>query len=395
MAYTSKQQYSEVVDAQDSSYVPDKSFIQAWEKYLADEDLEEEFEAFSEARSRFLGLISGSLGAEWMRQQAHWYLWAAEQEDELSLNSPPQSPSLSHSEEVMYPPVPMYGDVEEDNSMPDEALEYVEESSEEDVRDAAPASDDRDAWTQEDWDALYASQGPSYLEEVEQEEAAEPSEYEDPTVLEEDDWAAFQSWKVPPVEAREQYAGPAMAEGDFLQNSSDPADRPPHVWTEGPSWEQAFGRTPGVAPPSNFIAGQERAWAERPGVPMDTTAGRARMRVSFTSAPPGEQLVCYLCHTAEHAGSLCHLEGTIRARPSKSQAAQLRASRLRGRNSRNGGNVTDSPSPQSKDEENEKLHKLREYARDFRRQHTTDAEQFDWDSDDGDYGLAIGRLVVT
>jgi hypothetical protein len=161
MAYTNKQQYLEVVDAQDSSFMPDKSFIQAWEKYLADEDLEEEFKAFSEARSRFLGLISGSLGAEWMRQQAHWYLWAAEQEDELSLNSPPQSPSLSHSEEVMYPPVPMYGDVEEDNRTPDEALEYVEESSEEDVKDAAPASDDRDAWTQEDWDALYASQGPS------------------------------------------------------------------------------------------------------------------------------------------------------------------------------------------------------------------------------------------
>jgi hypothetical protein len=57
--------------------------------------------------------------------------------------------------------------------------------------------------------------------------------------------------------------------------------------------------------------------------------------------------------------------------------------------------VTVSPSPQSKDEENEKLHKLREYARDFRRQHTTDAKQSDWDSDDGDYGLAIGRLVVT
>jgi hypothetical protein len=57
--------------------------------------------------------------------------------------------------------------------------------------------------------------------------------------------------------------------------------------------------------------------------------------------------------------------------------------------------VTVSPSPQSKYEENEKLHELRRYARDFRRQHTTDAEQFDWDSDDGDYGLAIGRLVVT
>jgi hypothetical protein len=59
------------------------------------------------------------------------------------------------------------------------------------------------------------------------------------------------------------------------------------------------------------------------------------------------------------------------------------------------GHVTVSPSPQSKDEENEKLHKLRRYARDFRRQHTTDAERFNWDSDDEDYGLAIGRLVVT
>jgi hypothetical protein len=57
--------------------------------------------------------------------------------------------------------------------------------------------------------------------------------------------------------------------------------------------------------------------------------------------------------------------------------------------------VTVSPSPQSKDEENEKLHKLRRYARDFRRQHTTDAKRFNWDSDDEDYGLAIGRLVVT
>jgi hypothetical protein len=61
----------------------------------------------------------------------------------------------------------------------------------------------------------------------------------------------------------------------------------------------------------------------------------------------------------------------------------------------NGSIVTVSPSPQSKDEENEKLHELRRYARDFRRQHTTDAERFNWDSDDEDYGLAIGRLVVT
>jgi hypothetical protein len=57
--------------------------------------------------------------------------------------------------------------------------------------------------------------------------------------------------------------------------------------------------------------------------------------------------------------------------------------------------VTVSPSPQSKEEDNEKLHALRKYARDFRRQHTTDAEDFHWGSDDEDYSLAIGRLVVT
>jgi hypothetical protein len=57
--------------------------------------------------------------------------------------------------------------------------------------------------------------------------------------------------------------------------------------------------------------------------------------------------------------------------------------------------VTVSPSPQSSIEEEEKLHALRKYARDFRRQHTTDARDFHWDSEDEDYDLAIGRLVVT
>jgi hypothetical protein len=60
-----------------------------------------------------------------------------------------------------------------------------------------------------------------------------------------------------------------------------------------------------------------------------------------------------------------------------------------------GHDVMVSPSPQSQIEEEEKLHALRKYARDFRRQHMTDAERFNWDSDDEDYGLAIGRLVVT
>jgi hypothetical protein len=57
--------------------------------------------------------------------------------------------------------------------------------------------------------------------------------------------------------------------------------------------------------------------------------------------------------------------------------------------------VTVSPSPQSSIEEEEKLHALRKYAHDFRRQHTTDARDFHWDSEDEDYDLAIGRLVIT
>jgi hypothetical protein len=59
------------------------------------------------------------------------------------------------------------------------------------------------------------------------------------------------------------------------------------------------------------------------------------------------------------------------------------------------GSVMVSPSPQLQIEEEEKLHALRKYARDFRCQHMTDAEDFHWDSEDEDYGLAIGHLVIT
>jgi hypothetical protein len=57
--------------------------------------------------------------------------------------------------------------------------------------------------------------------------------------------------------------------------------------------------------------------------------------------------------------------------------------------------VTVSPSPQPQDRTDKKLHALQKYAHDFRRQHTTDMQDFDWDLDDEDHGLAIGRLVVT
>jgi hypothetical protein len=38
---------------------------------------------------------------------------------------------------------------------------------------------------------------------------------------------------------------------------------------------------------------------------------------------------------------------------------------------------------------------LQEYACDFRRQHTTDVDTYNYDSDDEDRNLAIGHLVVT
>jgi hypothetical protein len=58
-------------------------------------------------------------------------------------------------------------------------------------------------------------------------------------------------------------------------------------------------------------------------------------------------------------------------------------------------NVTVSPSHQPQDEMDRKLHALRKYARDFRHQHTTDAQDFNWDLDNEDHSLAIGHLVVT
>jgi hypothetical protein len=175
------------------------------------------------------------------------------------------------------------------------------------------------AWAQEDWDDFYESQQPSYLEEVAQEEPVAASEneedfyrsylpsyleeveqetpdeaeeyVEDPTVLEEDDWATFQSWQAPPDEARQEYAGPSRA---VERGSSPPqqvsADRPPRVWSDGPTWEQVGG-APLRATPSNFLAGQQAAWSSRPGVPMDTSAGRTRMRSANTSALTGQQPV--------------------------------------------------------------------------------------------------------
>jgi hypothetical protein len=377
------------------SFCPDKSFIEAWETYLADEDLEEEMEAFRCARGRFMDLVvQGPLAAEWLRQQAHWYLWAAEQEDELSYFHS-QSPSLTHEEEEVTSPSLSHQEVEDSDelNMPGEAEEYA---AEEDSGGAVSAPDDMSKWAQEDWDDFYESQHPSHLEEVEQEEPAAASEngedfyrsylpsyleeveqeapdeaeeyVEDPTVLEEDDWAAFQSWQAPPDEARKEYAGPSRA---VERGSSPPrvqADRPPRVWSDGPTWEQVGGAPLRAAPISNFLAGQQAAWSSRPGVPMDTSAGRTRMRSANTSALTGQQTVCHLCHDVGHTRAACPLKGKkITARPSKIQTLQLRASRFRGQNPRNGGNVTDLQGPPSGRTQSDKIRDLKSLAKQYAR----------------------------
>jgi hypothetical protein len=189
MAY-SKQQNVKIEDyPSNDGFVPDKSFVKAWEEYLADEDLEEEMEAFRCTRGRFMDLVvKGPLATEWMRQQAHWYLWVAEQEDELS-HSHSQSPSLSYDYKEVMSPSLSHEEVEdsEELKMPGEAEEYAE-----DVESWGAVSAQGE--TQEDWDAFYASQHALYSEDFEEDGEApdEAIEYvEDPTVLEEDNWAAF------------------------------------------------------------------------------------------------------------------------------------------------------------------------------------------------------------
>jgi hypothetical protein len=427
MAYTQKHvKFEDEEYPFNDEFCPDKSFIEAWENYLADEDLEEEMEAFRCARGRFMDLVvQGPLAAEWLRQQAHWYLWAAEQEDELShLHS--QSPSLTHKEKEVTSPSLSHQEVEDSDElkMPGEAEEYA---AEEDSGGAVSAPDDMGAWAQEDWDDFYESQQPSYLEEVAQEEPAAASEngedfyrsylpsyleeveqeapdeaeeyVEDPTVLEEDDWAAFQSWQAPPDEARKEYAGPSRA---VERGSSPPqqvsADRPPRVWSDGPTWEQVGGAPLRAAPPSNFLAGQQAAWSSRPGVPMDTSAGRTRMRTANTSAHTRASPVCHSCKVEGHTRATCPLGGKIKARPSRVQALQLRASRFRGQNPRNGGNVTDLQGPPSERTPEEKLWdwktRAQQYARDRRSCDDTRISYLEFLESEAEDDLALVRMIA-
>jgi hypothetical protein len=90
-------------------------------------------------------------------------------------------------------------------------------------------------------------------------------------------------------------------------------------------------------------------------------------RGAAPSAHTGQQPVCHLCKTVGHICAACPLEGNIRVRPSKVQALQLRASRFRGQNPRNGGNVTDLQGPPSERTQTEKLQDLKKLAQHYAR----------------------------
>jgi hypothetical protein len=72
-------------------------------------------------------------------------------------------------------------------------------------------------------------------------------------------------------------------------------------------------------------------------------------------------------HDAGHIRSACPLRGNIHARPSKVQALQLRASRFRGQNPRNGGNVMDLQGPPLTQANHEKIDALKRCAQEIAR----------------------------
>ena len=289
-------------------FIPDESFIELWEQYIADDDLEEEFDAYKRARSRFLGLIRGPCVSTWMRESARWLLAAADAEDE---------------ENALNYQLSDHGDSEFPHIIDDDGEEAGGEAPEEEFRDAEPSG--REDNTEVSWAEFYAQQdakvrarydtdedqwGASELDlpsqdEVEEKAPDEAEEYiddyyfggtqssadqvEDPpaTARQEYESDPF-SWGPaydPPAKAREQYEMPA--------SRAEPVEA-------ASSWSQVVTAAREQLSAQNFVQEQAAAFEAMTGVPMDTSAGRSylghrRKGVSFT----GEE-VCHHCRQVGH-----------------------------------------------------------------------------------------------
>ena len=311
--------------------VPDESFIARWENYLANENLEEEFAAYREARSRFFGLVDGPVAAEWMRQSATWLMAEAMRMDQLmSFPFRSHSPALSHDEEVQestseeeepWAQVPWLektpGEAEEYSE--DQVLEVPDEDTEEaeDER-ALQRSFSQGYWPEEAEEYLEVSSE----EEDEEPEPAEASQYRRPG-------EAYQYADLPPLPGAEAF---------------NAGGRTIDAQAEVSPWERQVSEARKRLDTFKTIQSQQQAlWDSRPGVPMDTGPGRVRVRSG--GVPTTAPKVCFQCFQKGHVRSLCPnpVQPRLRAKPSPIQGLRLQASRLRGRNPRNGDNVTDVP----------------------------------------------------
>ena len=340
--------------AEENEAASDPLFKEEWYQYLEDNNLYEDYQEFCAVKRKFLNLIQGPVAAEWMRQAATSLMAEAMREDQLlSFPFRPFSPALSHqSEEVLEPAAAAKRRFDKSRAGPDEARQYMspaealqyetslyDEFVEDEVaslyREVPSTSE---LWpgaqspaTQKSWDHELPGEAEQYADQ-------EPDEAEQ--YVEDDDAISVQSeeddderWTMPGK--AEQYAAPGKAEGQY---AAVPALQV--APSGGPTWEQIVHTARQDLATSQTVAQQAQLWDARPGVPMDTSAGRTRMSKKAA--------VCFHCRLPGHIRSQCDNRNIPRARVTKIQSLRLLASRIRaaqscGHDLRKGDNVTVPP----------------------------------------------------
>ena len=341
--------------AEENETASDPLFEEEWYQYLEDNNLYEDYQEFCAVKRKFLNLIQGPVAAEWMRQAATSLMAEAMREDQL-LSFPFRSfsPALSHqSEEVLEPAAAAKRRFDKSRAGPDEAGQYVppaealkyetslyDEFVEEEVaslyREVPSTSE---LWpgaqslnTQKSWDHELPGEAEQYVDDQEPDEAKQYMEDDDAISVysEEDD---DERWTMPG--RAEQYAAPGKAERQY---AAAPASQV--APSGGPTWEQMVHAARQDLATSQAVAQQAQLWDARPGVPMDTSAGRTRMSKKAA--------VCFHCRLPGHIRSQCANRNVPRARVTKIQSLRLLARRIRvaqscGHDLRKGDNVTVPP----------------------------------------------------
>jgi hypothetical protein len=261
-------------------------------------------------------------------------MYAACELDQLSLHDQHSSP-LSEAQEVESPSLSSEQEVLEELAkledalgMPGEAEEYAEQPDEAEEPHLAEGPDAAEEYVKE----FYG--GAETQEPVEQEELS----WEEFYAQMDQEAHQLQYRLAPPAEAREQYAVPSVAEEPQFQWGED--DYAPSG--KAPTWEQTVQEARGQIAHQEFVAAQQQAWDSRPGVPMDTSAGRTRFSVRRMEAPQLAAKVCYHCQKVGHVRARCPNRSAKRVRAPPSPQAP-KGIVMRGRIPYKGDNVTDRP----------------------------------------------------